>query len=282
MFNYSKMISVLIIVVFMLIPLSGFGDVPNIIKYSGTITDTSGNLIEGTKTLRIRLYTTFSGGSQVWSDIFANVTINNGAFNVLLGSGDALPDSLAREMYLQVEIQKGDDWEVMLPRIRVGGSVWADTMKTAANTRSCPADMVNVGLFCIDKTKSASKMNFQEAVKYCAFQYKRLCNTEELQNSCDHRVALGLDDMIAASDYLDYEFAGDKSKGAVSMVPNYLFVNYYLVGVDCTAVNEARVGYSDFLLYPLEVYSSYGPWCDPDSFDVPAYCKLLAFARCCK
>jgi hypothetical protein len=282
MFKSLKMLGILSVVIFILIPISSFGDVPNIIKYSGTITDISGNLVEGTKTLRVRLYTAFSGGSQVWSDIFANVNIKSGAFNIILGSGTSLPDSLVREMYLQVEIQQGDDWEVMLPRVRVGGSVWADTTKNTTNTRSCPDDMVDAGLFCIDKAKSTSKMNFQEAIKYCAFQGKRLCNNEEMQNSCDHRLALGLHDMIAASDYLDYEFAGDKSKGAVTVIPNYLFVNYYLVGVDCTAVNEARVGFSDFLVYPLEVYESYGPWCDPDSFDVPGYCKLLAYARCCK
>lgn len=123
------------------------------IHYQGTLKDSSGNNVaDGTYDMVFRLYDVSSGGTTLWTGTHtaANgnaVTVTDGVFSVLLGSGTG--NSLASFDFNQDEIWLGitvsTDSE-MTPRVRVGATAQAflservvGTLTSAIGTTS-PAD----------------------------------------------------------------------------------------------------------------------------------------------
>ncbi len=252
-------------------------EAPNEIRYNGTLADTNGNLVEGTKTLRFRLYDSLSGGSQLWSDTYSNVNIKSGAFTVRLGSITALPTGLPGTIYLQVEVQQGDDWEVMLPRMKITGAVSSISNSSSTGAQSCPNDMVWTGSFCVDLNRNTSRVTLMDALDGCAAEGKRVCKPWELNIVCDKKTELGITDIVAYANYLDYEFGIDKGDRGKTMMPNYVEYTWYLNGTDCRNTLEARVGKTDVRNDDTTV------WCDENTFKIPAdVCIVKAYFRCCK
>jgi len=67
-------------------------DIPQLINYQGKLTDGSGNPITGARDMTFRLY---GGVTQFWTETQTGVSVSNGVFNVLLGSGTpigSIPD----------------------------------------------------------------------------------------------------------------------------------------------------------------------------------------------
>jgi hypothetical protein len=78
-------------------------------NYQGYLTDSAGNPINGTVSMTFSIWTALSGGSQLWSET-QSVTVQDGLFNVILGTLNSIPDSifdsgLSRWMQMQVESQ---------------------------------------------------------------------------------------------------------------------------------------------------------------------------------
>jgi hypothetical protein len=59
--------------------------VPQLINYQGFLKDYSGQSLEQVK-LEFRIYNVATGGTAMWSEVHNQVNVNNGIFNVLLGS----------------------------------------------------------------------------------------------------------------------------------------------------------------------------------------------------
>ncbi len=59
---------------------------PSVVAYQGYLTDAGGAPLEGTHTLRFRIYTAQTSGTQVWSETHSSVLVRDGYFSVLLGS----------------------------------------------------------------------------------------------------------------------------------------------------------------------------------------------------
>lgn len=253
-------------------------EVPEQIRYNGTLTDSSNNLVEGTKTLRFRLYDSFSGGSQLWVDTYSNVVIKSGAFSVILGESAALPSSLSGEVYLQIEIEDDSDWEVLLPRLRVTGAVYSIVTQNSDNIGSCPGDMFWTGSFCIDKSMSPSKMILMDALDYCVSKERRICRTYELQLACRNKGSWAINDMTSHPSYLDYEWTADKGQKGKAMIPNYYQPSLTITGFNCNIADDVRPGKTDIRGDGTIV------WCDENSFSEPSvdWCKVQAHVRCCK
>ena len=60
--------------------------IPETINYQGYLTDNSGNPINATVSMTFRIYTVASGGTAQWTEPQSNVPVNNGIYNVVLGS----------------------------------------------------------------------------------------------------------------------------------------------------------------------------------------------------
>ncbi len=63
--------------------------VPPLINYQGMLADANGNPLTGTKKLTFNIYDAAIGGNVIWGQqIFDNVPLFNGRFNVILGTTD--------------------------------------------------------------------------------------------------------------------------------------------------------------------------------------------------
>ena len=90
-----KPLTLAIILTVTLTVVSGLiADVPNLINYQGTLTDSTGNPIDGTRSMRFYLYDDSTGGSDIWSEQQNDVPINDGFFQVILGSSNPIPHTI--------------------------------------------------------------------------------------------------------------------------------------------------------------------------------------------
>ena len=59
---------------------------PSIISYQGRITDALGNALTGNYSLTFNIYDVAVGGTALWTETLNPVVVDEGLFNVLLGS----------------------------------------------------------------------------------------------------------------------------------------------------------------------------------------------------
>jgi len=95
--------------------------IPSKINYQGVLTDNSGNPQNGTFNMTFGLYTTLTGGSPLWSETQNNVPVNEGIFNVLLGSVSAINLPFDETYYLNVSVQGTN----LAPRIEMTASAYS-------------------------------------------------------------------------------------------------------------------------------------------------------------
>jgi len=256
------------------------GGVPNQIKYSGTLTDKNDNLVNGHRTLRFRIYDSFTGGSQLWTDTYQDVEVINGAFTIILGINIALPADLPKNSYLQIEVKNGVDYEIMVPRLRITGSIYSISSDIQDGADICPSDMVWTGTFCVDKNKSYDKTVFTDAIRRCTLKGKRLCTAWELILTCYYRDEWGISDYCVSPNYTDYEFAADKCEKAKTIVPSIYVVDYNIVGFDCRFFHAVRV--ENKYISPDFPETHPESICYENSVDDPEWCWVIAHFRCCK
>jgi len=89
--------------------------VPPLINYQGMLTDANGTGLAGVKKLEFNLYDSATSGNKVWGpQIFSNVPLMNGMFNVILGTTDTEGRSVADafgsgERYLGIRVGDGQE-----------------------------------------------------------------------------------------------------------------------------------------------------------------------------
>lgn len=140
----SRVAALCLFALLILVPAMGVAQVPQTINYQGSLTDDSGNPINGAVNITFNLYdnpdTAF--GLQ-WTET-QSVTVNNGTFSVILGAntaGNPLSPTLF-EIPLFLSLAAGGDAE-MTPRqalTAVGYAFRAKTVETdTLNALSCSA-----------------------------------------------------------------------------------------------------------------------------------------------
>ena len=89
--------------------------IPKMISYQGVLTDLEGNPVaDGTYSLTFRLYEQAEGGTAVWEETHASVTVTDGVFGVLLGSVKPLALSFERPYWLGLAV---DGEAELTPRV---------------------------------------------------------------------------------------------------------------------------------------------------------------------
>jgi len=94
----------------------GAGTSPSVISYQGRLATAGGLAVNGSMGLTFRFYSVQSGGTALWTEAHTGtnvVPINNGLFNVLLGSITPIPASVWSNptVYLGVQVE-GDSAEL--------------------------------------------------------------------------------------------------------------------------------------------------------------------------
>jgi len=264
-----------VLVLFISISAVAQTSAPRQIEYSGTLTDANNNLVEGFKSMKFRIYDVFSGGQQLWTETHYNVSVKSGSFRVVLGANTLLPDNLPINCYLQIEVKNGLDWEIIVPRSEITGSIYSITSTDSGSSGMCDSDMVSTGVFCIDIERSASKTSYSDAIEKCALRGKRLCDSDELRVAYQYKNSLNLNSFYVSPTFIDYEFAAKRTSGAKVIIPVINTVNYIVVSYSVSIWRDTRAG-NDYV--PL----NYANVCYPNSLDSPSLCLTFAYFRCCK
>ncbi len=88
--------------------------VPPTISYQGVLTDNSGSALSGNYDFRFQIFATASGGTALWTETHAGVSVERGIFNVILGSINPLGSlEFNRPYYLEMAVEGN----VLSPRI---------------------------------------------------------------------------------------------------------------------------------------------------------------------
>src|SRR3954468_18593404 len=66
-------------------------DIPHVISYQGVLQTSSGQTVDGPRTIRTTLYSDAAGMQSVWQDEFTS-TLHQGTFDLALGAQKALPE----------------------------------------------------------------------------------------------------------------------------------------------------------------------------------------------
>ena len=131
--------------------------IPETINYQGYLTDNSGNPINATVSMTFRIYTVASGGTALWTETQSNVPVNEGIYNVILGSVASL-GALPFDVPYFLGVTVGIDSE-MTPRQALTSVAYALTADTALNV---PSNVINSTMIQ-DGTISSADVNFNFA-----------------------------------------------------------------------------------------------------------------------
>jgi hypothetical protein len=122
---------------------SSKADVPGLISYQGTLTDSDGVALNTIVTMTFTIYTDSTGGSAVWIEIHPLVEVSDGLFNVLLGRVNAIPDTVFQdpERWLGVRVESDPELEPRQRMAAVGYAFRAAEADTADFARApAPSD----------------------------------------------------------------------------------------------------------------------------------------------
>lgn len=126
MIKKKKSISVLIIIVALMalsLMSTSTWAVPQLINYQGVLTDKTGNPITNLALpMKFRIYDEVTGGTKLWEEA-QTVAVQNGIYNVVLGSMNSVTVDLfsADDRWLEVEVNS----EVFTPRQRITSVAFA-------------------------------------------------------------------------------------------------------------------------------------------------------------
>lgn len=103
------------------------------IAYQGRLADSGGEPLEGSFEIRFRLYSQAIGGSHLWSETWSGgneILVDDGLFNVLLGSLTPIPQNVFEgngTLWLGVKVDTDAE---MVPRVQLGSVPFASVAAT--------------------------------------------------------------------------------------------------------------------------------------------------------
>ncbi len=116
--------------------------VPQMINYQGKLTKPGTCSLDTTVSMTFAIYDDSTGGSALWNETHSAVVVQEGIFNVLLGSVTLIPDSALDGSVQYLGIKVGSDSE-MTPRkpiVSVGYAFRSEFSDTADYARNGAAD----------------------------------------------------------------------------------------------------------------------------------------------
>ena len=110
----NRFILLLGLIILVFLASLSLAEIPKLINYQGMLTDAGGTPIDGARNLTFRIYDDTTGaGTLQWIEVHNGVQVDNGLFNVILGTDSTLDLAFDKSYWLEVEVEG----EVM-PRIR--------------------------------------------------------------------------------------------------------------------------------------------------------------------
>lgn len=132
---YSRFLRVL----FLLTAVSSasvYAQIPQTLNYQGQLRTATGQPVTATVGMTFCLYTTATGGSSLWCETHSSVAVDNGSFDVLLGSVNSLNDlPFDTQYYLGIKVSGDTE---MTPRLALSSapSAFKAEATTAGTTRT--------------------------------------------------------------------------------------------------------------------------------------------------
>jgi len=127
------------------------GPFPTSIPFQGRLVKQAGGNASGVFSFTFRLYTLPSGGTPVWSEIQAALSVTGGLFKTELGTVTAFPASLFDGKTLYLGVQVGTDPE-MVPRLMITAQAYAMKARDVTNEIIHPRAVAVGGRTVIDST----------------------------------------------------------------------------------------------------------------------------------
>jgi len=121
-------------------------DVPRIMSYQGQVITTDGKAMNGTHHITASLYSDPHGKNSVWQGSY-DALVNNGIFNILLGSGATpLPDisAMDRPLWVGISVDRGEE---MRPLSQLSSSPYSLNIPDKSVTQAKLAPDVQSALF---------------------------------------------------------------------------------------------------------------------------------------
>ncbi|MGM0558203.1 MAG: hypothetical protein ACQEVA_17595 [Myxococcota bacterium] len=119
---------------------SAVAQVPQTMTYQGRLTDSGGQPLDSTVEVTFRVYDAASGGSEVWSETFATLDVNDGSFSAELGSSEPFGETFdGSDRWLEITI----DGETLSPRTPMDSVPYAIKAGTAADADTVGGKTVN-------------------------------------------------------------------------------------------------------------------------------------------
>ena len=142
------------------------------ISYQGRLAGADGVPLAGAYAMTFALYTDASGGSLVWSEAHASVTVNDGLFSVLLGSVTALPDPMpVGNLYLDITV----GGEEITPRSLLSSSYHALEANLAATVPDGAVGTAQLADDAVTDAKLASPITSQSWMHFCLTPHATYC-----------------------------------------------------------------------------------------------------------
>ena len=109
-----------------LVFFSGFSQaaVPTTMSYQGKLSDSGGNPVTGTVSIKFTIYNASTGGTALWTETQSSVSVNNGLFTVILGSVTPQSSSVFSGSTRYLGVKVGTDAE-MTPRQKLNSASFA-------------------------------------------------------------------------------------------------------------------------------------------------------------
>jgi len=120
-----------VILMISVLSITIFGQIPQTISYQGMLLDNAGQPLSATETLTFKLYDVVSGGTELWQETKV-VEINDGIFNVILGSDTPINLSFDQTYYLGITI--GVSGTELHPRIQLTSSAYSLNAKSVEDS----------------------------------------------------------------------------------------------------------------------------------------------------
>jgi hypothetical protein len=144
-FRMKRLLTLTVVLIFALGASPCWSEIPHLISYQGMLIDNAGDPLNGDYQLTFSIYDQPSGGTALWTEVHDGVTIEDGLFNVILGSDIALASSVFDDTVRYLGIKVGTDQE-LTPRLRLTSvgyayrAEWADTAAYAQVSATSEAD----------------------------------------------------------------------------------------------------------------------------------------------
>ncbi|MGC9316360.1 MAG: hypothetical protein ACP5G4_12155, partial [bacterium] len=108
--------------------------VPRTMNYQGKLTDDSGIAVTGPVSITFRIYDVETGGTALWSEAHASVTVTNGLFDVILGESTPMTMDFDEQYWMELVV----GGETLSPREQLAAVPYAHRAVYATTAGSAP------------------------------------------------------------------------------------------------------------------------------------------------